>query len=132
MKENLKNSCIVMIMAVLTSALAFGVLDRDLFGEAPPDPGVETWLFRCVWDSNCPTTNCNQPDNQACAVCALALTRKKCEFWNLSSCTAANSPPPEEGNPNCGQRWTGFCLSGVCEFNPVTDQDGTCKRSWCS
>lgn len=130
MKENLKNSCILTITAVLTSALAFGVLDRDLFADVDPDPGVQAWFSKCVWDTNCPVVNCNQPDNQECAVCAQALTRKKCEAWNWSTCNK-NTPPPDD-NPNCGDRWTGFCLTGQCFYDPVQDLDGTCKRSWCS
>lgn len=128
MKENLKNSCIVTIMAVLTSALTFGVLDRDLFGEDPPDPEVEAWFQDCVARPPCVQGCPGGMDGVGCNYCEFALPRRHCVFAWLSTCNS-NTPPP--GEQDCGRRWNGFCLGTEC-LHDIVNEDGICARSWCS
>lgn len=132
MKQNLKNSSIVAIMALASGVVTFGLLDRNLFGaDDADDPVVAVaWFSRCVTANPCTTAaSCaGIPDDVPCVVCELPLTRMECEFFHHTTCNKATAPGKHS---DCGIRWTGFCLSGVCFFDPLLDRDGRCARSWC-
>lgn len=121
--QNLRDSSIVVTAAVLSGVLTLGVMNSDLFGQ-----GFETWIQVCVTHPPCPGVGCTN-DNAPCTVCQNSLSQFVCEWFHLNSCTVIVPAPPLA--TNCGRRWTGFCLSSQCLYDPILDADGTCVRLWC-
>lgn len=129
MKKNLKDSCIVAMIALVSGGLTFGLLDRHLFGQ---DDNVIAWFRECVSIGNCsagpgaPTC----PGGMAgaeCDACQFQNAKRECQLTlaNLQ-CTDTTT------DSNCGSRWVGVCLGGplfVCMIPP--NSTGTCPWPTC-
>ena len=120
----------------LSGGLTFGLVDRHLFGQDSPDPGVATWLYECVTIGNCsagpgppaPTCPGGLP-GQECEACQFQLARAECQFTFANiQCTNTTTPIF-----TCGTRWVGTCLGPplfVCMLPP--NSTGTCPLPTCT
>lgn len=119
MKKNLKDSCIVAIMALVCGGLTFGLLDRHLFGQESPDPGVGIWLSQCVSLGPCPAgpgANCSNTASagDTCWMCQFQVPRFQCQyiFANVQ-CTGL------PGTGVCGTQTRGICAGPGLACNSV-------------
>lgn len=124
MRGTVQTSTLVTSVAFFSGAITYSVLARN----PPVDPGPGMIFESCQAIANCSADTCpGAADDVPCAVCEFTYTQQDCLFFYLnSSC----SPLPPAG-VQCGNRWTGFCLGGVCDYNPINDLDGICTRSLC-
>lgn len=131
MKKNLKDSSIVAMMALVSAGLTFGLLDRHLFGDDTPDPGVGTWLMECVTLGPCPPApgaNCwnGASAGDTCWMCQFQLPRSQCEvtFANVQCNGFA-------GTGACGIQTRGICAGPGLACNSV-GMWGLCDAPGCA
>lgn len=124
MISKFRNSTLVAGVAILSSSLVFGLLSSNALGRT-------IFLYDCFVIDPCPGADiCDGiPDDLACSMCEFQYSQKDCNISLFSTCN--NQAPTPPGEENCGKQYSAFCLTDLCDFDPILDVVGTCRRRWC-